>query len=108
MAGINFKNLDLNLLIVFEAIYSAGNIGHAANHLAMSQPAVSNALARLRDLIGDPLLVRANRGVEPTSKTKQMIGPVRDALALPQPISAPVVPTASDACLGTIGRQPDW
>jgi DNA-binding transcriptional LysR family regulator len=82
MAGINFKNLDLNLLIVFEAIYSAGNISHAANHLAMSQPAVSNALARLRDLIGDPLFVRANRGVEPTSKAKQMIAPVRDALAL--------------------------
>jgi DNA-binding transcriptional LysR family regulator len=82
MAGINFKNLDLNLLIVFEAIYSAGNISHAANHLAMSQPAVSNALARLRDLIGDPLFVRANRGVEPTSKARQMIGPVRDALAL--------------------------
>ena len=53
MAGINFKNLDLNLLTVFEAIYSAGNISHAANHLAMSQPAVSNALARLRDLVGD-------------------------------------------------------
>ena len=82
MAGINFKNLDLNLLTVFEAIYSAGNISHAANHLAMSQPAVSNALARLRDLVGDPLFVRANRGVEPTSKAKQMIGPVRDALAL--------------------------
>jgi DNA-binding transcriptional LysR family regulator len=82
MAGINFKNLDLNLLTVFEAIYSAGNISHAANHLAMSQPAVSNALARLRDLIGDPLFVRANRGVQPTSKAKQMIGPVRDALAL--------------------------
>jgi DNA-binding transcriptional LysR family regulator len=82
MAGFNFKNLDLNLLIVFEAIYSAGNISHAANHLAMSQPAVSNALARLRDLVGDPLFVRANRGVEPTSKSKQMIGPVREALAL--------------------------
>lgn len=82
MAGINFKNLDLNLLTVFEAIYSAGNISHAANHLAMSQPAVSNALTRLRDLVGDPLFVRANRGVAPTSKAEQMIGPVRDALAL--------------------------
>ena len=82
MTGINFKNLDLNLLIMFEAIYSAGNISHAANHLAMSQPAVSNALARLRDLIDDQLFVRAKRGVEPTSKAKQMIGPVREALAL--------------------------
>jgi DNA-binding transcriptional LysR family regulator len=82
MAGVNLKNLDLNLLVVFEAIYSAGNISHAANQLAMSQPAVSNALARLRDLVGDQLFVRAKRGVEPTSKAKDMIGPVRDALGL--------------------------
>lgn len=82
MGNFNLKNLDLNLLVVFEAIYSAGNISHAANQLAMSQPAVSNALARLRDLVGDPLFVRAKRGVEPTSKAKDMIGPVRDALGL--------------------------
>lgn len=82
MPGVNLKNLDLNLLVVFEAIYTAGNITHAADRLAMSQPAVSNALARLRDLVGDPLFVRAKRGVEPTSKAKDMIGPVRDALGL--------------------------
>jgi DNA-binding transcriptional LysR family regulator len=82
MPGVNLKNLDLNLLVVFEAIYTAGNITHAADQLAMSQPAVSNALARLRDLIGDPLFVRAKRGVEPTSKAKDMIGAVRDALGL--------------------------
>jgi DNA-binding transcriptional LysR family regulator len=82
MPGVNLKNLDLNLLVVFEAIYSAGNISHAANQLAMSQPAVSNALARLRDLVGDQRFVRAKRGVEPTSKAKDMIGPVRDALGL--------------------------
>jgi len=82
MPGVNLKNLDLNLLVVFEAIYTAGNISHAANQLAMSQPAVSNALARLRDLVGDPLFARAKRGVEPTSKAQEMIGPVRDALGL--------------------------
>jgi DNA-binding transcriptional LysR family regulator len=82
MPSVNLKSIDLNLLVVFEAIYSAGNISHAANQLAMSQPAVSNALARLRDLVGDQLFVRAKRGVEPTSKAKDMIGPVRDALGL--------------------------
>jgi DNA-binding transcriptional LysR family regulator len=82
MSGVNLKHLDLNLLVVFEAIYSAGNISHAANQLAMSQPAVSNALARLRELLDDPLFVRAKRGVEPTNKAKAIIGPVRDALAL--------------------------
>jgi DNA-binding transcriptional LysR family regulator len=82
MAGVNLKNVDLNLLVVFEAIYSTGNISTAATQLAMSQPAVSNALARLRDLIGDPLFVRGRRGVESTSKAHEMIGPVREALAL--------------------------
>jgi DNA-binding transcriptional LysR family regulator len=82
MTGVNLKNLDLNLLVVFEAIYSAGNISHAATQLAMSQPAVSNALGRLRDLVGDQLFVRGRRGVEPTTKAKEMIGPVREALGL--------------------------
>jgi DNA-binding transcriptional LysR family regulator len=82
MSAVNLKSLDLNLLVVFEAIYSAGNISHAATKLAMSQPAVSNALARLRDLLNDPLFVRAKRGVEPTTKAKSMIGPVREALGL--------------------------
>lgn len=82
MSGVNLKNIDLNLLVVFEAIYAAGNISHAANRLAMSQPAVSNALARLRDLIGDPLFVRAKQGVAPTVKAKAIIEPVRQALAL--------------------------
>src|SRR6195952_4618132 len=82
MSAVNLKNLDLNLLVVFEAIYSAGNISHAATQLAMSQPAVSNALARLRELLNDQLFVRATRGVEPTTKAKAMIGPVREALGL--------------------------
>ncbi|HEU0145470.1 MAG TPA: LysR substrate-binding domain-containing protein, partial [Bradyrhizobium sp.] len=82
MPGVNLKNIDLNLLVVFEAIYTAGNISHAAGQLAMSQPAVSNALARLRDLVGDQLFVRARRGVEPTNKARDLIGPVRDALGL--------------------------
>ena len=82
MTRVNLKNLDLNLLVVFEAIYSAGNISHAADQLAMSQPAVSNALGRLRELVGDQLFMRARHGVEPTGKAKEMIGPVRDAMAL--------------------------
>ena len=83
MPGVNLKNFHLNLLVVFEAIYTAGNISHAAKQLNMSQPAVSNALARLRDLVGDPLFgLLAPRGVEPTIKAKEMIGAVREALAL--------------------------
>jgi DNA-binding transcriptional LysR family regulator len=82
MSTVNLKDLDLKLLVVFEAIYSAGNISRAAEKLAMSQPAVSNLLARLRELVGDPLFARGRRGVEPTMKAQAMIGPVREALGL--------------------------
>jgi len=79
---VNLKDLDLKLLVVFEAIYSTGNISRAAEKLAMSQPAVSNQLARLRELLDDPLFARGRRGVEPTVKAQAMIGPVREALGL--------------------------
>lgn len=79
---MNLRDLDLKLLVVFEAIYSTGNISRAADKLAMSQPAVSNQLARLRELLDDPLFARGRRGVEPTVKAQAMIGPVREALGL--------------------------
>jgi DNA-binding transcriptional LysR family regulator len=82
MATINLRNVDLNLLIVFDAVYATGNISHAANQLALSQPAVSNALTRLREHFDDPLFVRAGRGVKPTLRSQQMIEPVREALRL--------------------------
>ncbi|MBB1091365.1 LysR family transcriptional regulator [Rhodopseudomonas palustris] len=82
MATINLRNVDLNLLIVFDAVYSTGNISHAARQLALSQPAVSNALTRLREHFDDPLFVRAGRGVKPTLRSQQMIDPVREALRL--------------------------
>lgn len=76
------RNLDLNLLIVFDAVYSTGNVSHAARQLSLTQPAVSNAIARLREHFNDPLFVRAGRGVKPTIRSQQVIEPVRDALRL--------------------------
>ena len=78
----NLKNVDLNLLVIFEAIYATSNISRAAERLGMSQPAVSNALARLRELIDDALFVRAPGGVEPTIRARDMIRPVREALGV--------------------------
>jgi DNA-binding transcriptional LysR family regulator len=78
----NLKTVDLNLLVIFEAVYATRNISRAADRLAMSQPAVSNALTRLRELIDDPLFVRAPKGVEPTIKARELIDPVREALGL--------------------------
>jgi len=80
--SVKLKNVDLNLLVIFEAIYSTGNISRASERLGMSQPAVSNALARLRELIGDPLFVRTARGVDPSIKARELITPVREALGL--------------------------
>jgi DNA-binding transcriptional LysR family regulator len=82
MATINLRNVDLNLLIVFDAVYATGNISHAARQLALTQPSVSNALTRLREHFDDPLFVRAGRGVKPTLRSQQMIEPVREALRL--------------------------
>lgn len=78
---MNMRDLDLNLLLVFEAIYSSGNISRAAENLDMSQPALSNALARLRKQMDDKLFVRSGNGVVPTSRAEEIIEPVRDALA---------------------------
>jgi DNA-binding transcriptional LysR family regulator len=74
------KNIDLNLLVIFEAIYATGNMSRAAKRLGMSQPAVSNAVSRLREIVGDPLFVRSASGVEPTARTRQLIHPVRESL----------------------------
>jgi DNA-binding transcriptional LysR family regulator len=82
LVAVNLKNLDLNLLVVFDMVYSTRNISRAAEQLSLSQPAVSNALTRLRDLIGDPLFLRGRRGVEPTLKAHEIAQTVRDALAM--------------------------
>ena len=82
MASSTLRNIDLNLLIVFETVYGTGNISHAAAQLSLTQPAVSNALTRLREHFNDPLFVRAGRGVKPTNRSEQMIEPVREALRL--------------------------
>lgn len=77
---MNMRDLDLNLLVVFEAIYSAGSISRAANKLNLTQPALSNALARLRKQLDNPLFVRSGNGVVPTALADEIIEPIRDAL----------------------------
>lgn len=77
---MNIRDLDLNLLLVFEAIFATGNISKAAKQLDLSQPAMSNALARLRKQVDDPLFVRDGNGVIPTTRAENMIESVRVAL----------------------------
>ncbi len=78
---MNLASLDLNLLLAFEALAEERSVTRAAKRVGLSQPAMSNALARLRAALGDPLFVRAARGIQPTPRAQQLAGPVRAALA---------------------------
>lgn len=82
--GMNLRSIDLNLLTVFDAIMAEGNQSRAANRLGMSQPAMSNALARLRAALGDPLFVRTAQGMTPTPRGRALAEPIRQALDLVQ------------------------
>jgi DNA-binding transcriptional LysR family regulator len=78
---MNFRTFDLNLLRVFEAVMLEGKLTRAAEVLAMSQPAVSNALARLRDALNDPLFIREGYGVKPSLRALQLWPSIEAALA---------------------------
>lgn len=77
---MHLRNIDLNLLTVFDAIMAEGNMTRAAAAIGMTQPAISLAVSRLRDLVGDPLFERTGRGVKPTPRALAMAAPVRRAL----------------------------
>ncbi|AQV99284.1 LysR family transcriptional regulator (plasmid) [Cupriavidus necator] len=79
---MNLRSIDLNLLLVFDTIYSERNISRAATKLALSQPTVSNALARLRERLDDPLFTRTPDGMVPTARAKTLADPIRQALDL--------------------------
>lgn len=79
---MNVQHLDLNLLRVFDAVQQEKGVTPAAARLGLTQPAVSNALSRLRKLLGDPLFVRTPRGVDATPFARELAEPVRQALAL--------------------------
>ena len=76
------RSVDLNLLTVFDAVMQEQNITRAAHNLGMSQPAVSNAVARLKVMFNDELFIRHGRGIQPTQRAKQLFGPLRQALQL--------------------------
>ncbi len=77
---MHIKDVDLNLLRLFNAVYNAGSVSRAAEQLGLTQPAVSQGLTRLRLLIKDPLFVRAPGGVKPTPKAVVLAEAVQQAL----------------------------
>jgi DNA-binding transcriptional LysR family regulator len=77
---LNFRTLDLNLLRVFDVVMAERNLTRAAERLSLTQPAVSNALKRLKDSMGEELLTRAATGVTPTPRAEALWPEVRNAL----------------------------
>jgi len=82
ITDMNVHDIDLNLLRVFDAVLHEKGVTPAAARLGLTQPAVSNALARLRKVFGDALFVRTPRGVDATPFARELAEPVRQALAL--------------------------
>ena len=79
---MNLGGIDLNLLVALDALLSERSVTRAAQRVGLSQPGMSNALARLRRLFDDPLLVRRGAALVPTARAEALAGPVREALAL--------------------------
>jgi len=79
---MELRNLDLNLLVVFNQLLTERRVSRVAENLGLSQPAVSNALARLRKLTGDALFLRTTKGMEPTPYAQQLSEPIAYALGL--------------------------
>ena len=77
---MNLNSLDLNLLVALDALLKEANVSRAAMRIGLSQPAASHALQRLREVIGDPLLVRSGARMELTPRAQALRGPLAQAL----------------------------
>ena len=78
--AMHLAKVDLNLFVVFDTIYAEGGITRASRRLNLSQPAISHALGRLREMFDDPLFTRHGHAMTPTPLARRLIEPVRQAL----------------------------
>ena len=81
---MKISSFDLNLFVILNAIYTEGSLTKAAEVVGITQPAVSNALSRLRERFDDDLFVRTGTGMVPTQKTENIISDIQSALSLMQ------------------------
>ena len=81
---MKISSFDLNLFVIMNSIYTEGSLTKAAEVVGITQPAVSNALARLREKFDDALFVRTGSGMVPTQKTENIIQDIQNALQLMQ------------------------
>ena len=77
---MNIKNFDLNLLLVFKTLFEERNVTKASKKMGITQPAMSNALNRLRYLVKDDLFIRGPRGMRPTPRANDLSLPIQSAL----------------------------
>ena len=113
---MNLIDFDLNLLVALDALLEEQHVTRAAKRVGLSQPAMSNALSRLRAELDDPLLVRTGTGMTPTPRALELIEPVKKALAMidsalssepftPENATAKVHVTGTSGALhGLVGR----
>jgi DNA-binding transcriptional LysR family regulator len=80
MQQTNLTSLDLNLMVVLDALLEHAHVGRAAAKVGLSQPAASHALGRLREIFGDPLLVRSGLRMQPTPRAESLRAPLAEAL----------------------------
>jgi len=103
----NIRNVDLNLLVAFDALFDERNVSRAAARLALTQPTVSGLLNRLRLTFADELFIRTSHGIVPTPRAEALAAPVKDllatALALVQP--GAFDPAASEATIRLCGSD---
>ena len=96
------KNLDLGLLVTLEALLAERNVTRAARRLNLSQPALSARLVRLREALGDPLLIPAQRGMVLTQRALELMQPLHEALESVRRVieqGAPIDPATMRATL---------
>ena len=89
---MDIRNVDLNLLVALNALLAERSVSRAAVRMHLSQPAASALLARLRELFGDPLLIRSARGMLPTPRALELLAPLGQVLA---EINAIIQPSAA-------------
>ena len=85
----NIRSVDLNLLVVFDALFDERSVSRAAERLAVTQPTVSGLLKRLRQTFSDQLFLRTSHGILPTPRAEALAGPVKELLANAQTLVTP-------------------
>ena len=85
----NIRSVDLNLLVVFDALFDERSVTRAAERLAVTQPTVSGLLKRLRQTFSDQLFLRTSHGILPTPRAEALAGPVKELLANAQSLVTP-------------------